>query len=104
MYSYKTHIHSIARRVLASGTVQGVGYRAALSERARELHIEGWCRNLPDGRVEAWLHGQPDAVEELLAWMRLGPPGAIVSDLNVEAQAVLEPMLRESVELFEIRK
>src|SRR3954465_4477520 len=104
MSSSKTRVQSVARRVLVSGSVQGGGYRASLSERARELNIEGWCRNLPDGRVEAWLHGQPTAVEELLTWMRQGPPGAPVSDVNVEIQAVLEPMLSESVELFEIRK
>jgi acylphosphatase len=104
MSSSKTRLHNVARRVLVSGTVQGVGYRASLSERARELNIEGWCRNLPDGRVEAWLNGQPEAVEELLTWMRQGPPGAAVETLDVEEQAVLEPLLRESVELFEIRK
>jgi acylphosphatase len=40
-------------------------------------------RNRPDGSVEAWLEGAPDAVEALLAWMRRGPAGARVTDITV---------------------
>jgi len=94
----------IARRVLVSGNVQGVGYRASLLEKARELNIEGWCRNTPEGQVEAWLQGPIDMVDNLLNWMQQGPPDAQVSHLEVEPQAILEPMLGESVELFQIRK
>jgi len=104
MSTPKTRVQMIARRVLVSGSVQGVGYRAALCEQARELHVEGWCRNTTDGRVEAWLQGPVDMVDNLLNWMQQGPSSAQVSQVDVESQAILEPMLGESVELFEIRK
>jgi acylphosphatase len=45
--------------------------------------LTGWCRNLPDGRVEACFEGDPAAVEEALAWCRDGPPSAIVTSVDV---------------------
>lgn len=104
MASSKASVETIARHVLVSGQVQGVGFRYALTEQARSLNIQGWCRNLPDGRVEAWLQGTPGAMAVILAWMHQGPPGSSVEQVAVENQAVLEPMLGESIQMFEIRK
>ncbi|MBL7249219.1 acylphosphatase [Alloalcanivorax sp. C16-2] len=73
----------IARQVTVRGRVQGVYYRASTQQRARHLGIAGWVRNLPDGRVEAWLEGGDEAVETLIAWMREGPEGADVTGLCV---------------------
>ena len=104
MASFKMSVETVVRRVLISGTVQGVGYRQSLAERARQLNIQGWCRNLPDGRVEAWVQGLPDAVADILAWMHKGPPNAVVEKVESEEQALLEPMLSETIQMFEIRK
>lgn len=104
MASSKTSVETIARRAVVSGKVQGVGYRHSLAERARQLNIQGWCRNLSDGRVEVWLQGTPDTVTELLAWLYKGPPEAAVQKVEIEHQAVLEPMLGESIQTFEIRE
>ncbi len=73
----------IARQAVVSGRVQGVYYRASTQQQARCLAVAGWVRNRPDGSVEAWLEGAPEAVEALLAWMRRGPEGARVTDLAV---------------------
>ena len=74
----------VARRVLVSGQVQGVGFRHHTKVRARELGLAGWVRNLPDGDVEAWLEGPEDAVESMIAWLRRGPPAARVDDVAVD--------------------
>jgi acylphosphatase len=100
----QTSVQPIARRALISGKVQGVGYRFALAAIARELNIMGWCRNLADGRVEAWLQGEPAAVEKVLDWLHQGPPQAVVENVEVENQAMLEPLLQENIQTFEIRK
>ena len=62
-----------------SGRVQGVGYRAAARTRARELGLDGWVRNLPDGRVEACAAGAPAALDQFAAWLAQGPTLAEVS-------------------------
>ena len=74
-------------RVTVSGRVQGVGFRWAITERARSRGVAGWARNQPDGTVEAVLEGPPEAVDALVAWIRRGPPGARVDDVTVEQEA-----------------
>ena len=67
------------RHVLVSGRVQGVGFRWAARAKGEELALAGWVRNLPDGRVEAWLEGEEQAVTAMLAWLRRGPTAARVT-------------------------
>jgi acylphosphatase len=45
--------------------------------------ISGWCRNLPDRKVEACFEGDPAAVERAVAWCRSGPPGALVTSVEI---------------------
>lgn len=74
----------VARHVHVSGRVQGVGFRWHTRAEARALGVRGWVKNLEDGRVEAWLEGPEAAVETLIAWLRRGPSGAYVEDVDVE--------------------
>jgi len=69
-------------RVLVSGRVQGVFFRASCAEQARRRGLAGWVRNLPDGRVEAAFEGEEAAVEALAAWCAEGPPGAHVAGVE----------------------
>jgi acylphosphatase len=57
----RAHVH-------VSGRVQGVYYRANTRDTARALGVDGWVRNLPDGRVEAVFEGPSDAVVEMIEW------------------------------------
>lgn len=70
--------------VFVSGTVQGVYYRANTRDTAREASVDGWVKNLDDGRVEAVFEGPADAVEEMIEWCHTGSPAADVE--NVEAE------------------
>jgi acylphosphatase len=74
-------------RVNVSGLVQGVFYRATCAERARELRLAGWIRNMSDGGVEAVFEGDPEAVEEAIAWCRRGPRSARVDSVEVVEEA-----------------
>ncbi len=69
-------------RLLISGRVQGVGYRAWLVTEARRLGVAGWVRNLVDGRVEALLLGEAARLERLAAACADGPDGAVVSRID----------------------
>jgi acylphosphatase len=59
-------------RVLISGQVQGVNFRAACARMAWQRGVTGWVRNLDDGRVEAVFEGPATAVQPLLDWARHG--------------------------------
>ena len=73
----------IRRRVVISGRVQGVGFRWSCRRMAEGRGLAGWCRNRPDGRVEACFEGDPTAVEWAVAWCRHGPPSALVTAVDV---------------------
>ena len=66
-----------------SGRVQGVYFRGACRAVARELGVRGWVRNRSDGTVELVAEGSRDAVGELIAWCRQGPPHADVWDVEI---------------------
>ena len=73
-------------RVVVRGSVQAVGFRATTRSRARSLDVAGWVRNNPDGTVEAELEGPPDRVDSMVDWLRHGPRGAQVDEIDVEAR------------------
>lgn len=70
-------------RVLISGKVQGVWFRAHTKEKADELGLTGWVRNLPDGRVEAVFEGDEVLVEEMIRWCHIGSPHSKVTKVEV---------------------
>ena len=72
-------------RVIASGRVQGVFYRATCARLARRLGLGGSVRNLPDGRVEAVFEGPERLVDEMVDWSGSGPDLALVERLEVLA-------------------
>ena len=73
----------VARRCFVSGRVQGVFYRASTRQKAIELGCAGYARNRPDGRVEALIVGEPEAVQALIDWLWKGPPAAHVTAIEV---------------------
>jgi acylphosphatase len=62
------------------GLVQGVGFRVAVARRA--FGVAGWARNLGDGGVEVVLEGEPEAVARIEAFVREGPSGARVDEVE----------------------
>jgi acylphosphatase len=77
----------MARLLRITGIVQGVGYRASFEMQARRLQLAGWVRNRIDGSVEALVHGNPEAVEQIIAWAWRGPAAAQVRGVAVSEVA-----------------
>jgi acylphosphatase len=73
-----------ARRYFVSGRVQGVGFRYFTQERAENLRLAGFVRNLRDGRVEAYAIGTDEQLGEFLQALQRGPRGAAVKTVTEE--------------------
>ncbi len=68
--------------LLVHGRVQGVFFRHATSEEARELGLSGWVRNLANGDVEIVAEGPRRELKILAAWAHQGPRLARVDDVQ----------------------
>ena len=83
----------VAFRLLITGRVQGVAYRASTRGEAGRLGLVGTVRNLPDGSVSAVVQGPAAVVQSLIGWCRTGPPSARVTSVEATSIAV-DPGLR----------
>ncbi len=81
-------------RIFIEGRVQGVFYRAFAKELAYRLSLNGWVKNLRDGRVEAIFEGEKRVVEQAIKECYTGPPGARVTKIEVQ----WEPYTKEEKE------
>lgn len=75
-------------RLTVSGRVQGVFYRDSCQTMAVAFGVKGWVRNLPDGSVQVVAEGDRDDVGQLVEWCRVGPPGAVVTDVQIVDEPV----------------
>ncbi len=69
--------------IFVSGRVQGVFFRQNTQKQAKRIGINGWVRNLPDGRVEAIFEGEKNKVEEMINWAKKGPFFACVDKIDI---------------------
>jgi acylphosphatase len=98
MHQPQSPLDTVQAHVFISGVVQGVGYRFSAQDMALLLKLNGWVRNLRDGRVEATFVGSPAQVDEMIRWCHHGPPAASVKEVIVE----YEPP--EKFQGFEVRR
>jgi acylphosphatase len=80
----------LAKRYFVSGMVQGVGFRFFTQAAAEKLHIQGFVRNLFDGRVEVFAMGAPQQHAEFRTMLERGPRFSSISEVQEEA-ATLDP-------------
>ncbi len=69
--------------LLITGRVQGVWFRESMRQEALKQGVNGWVRNLTDGKVESVVCGEAAPLERLLEWARKGPPLARVHSVQV---------------------
>lgn len=74
----------VARRLIVTGRVQGVGFRYFTRDAARLEGVRGTVRNLDNGRVEIEVEGDADAVLRFERAIRRGPAGSRVDDVMVD--------------------
>jgi acylphosphatase len=70
--------------LIIRGRVQGVGFRFAAYDEAKDLALAGWVRNLATGDVEIVAEGSRENLQMLAAWAHQGPPSARVTGVREE--------------------
>jgi acylphosphatase len=73
----------ICKKCFVSGRVQGVFYRGSAAQRARQLDVRGYARNLADGRVEVLACGVEEAVQTFVSWLWTGSSASKVTSVEV---------------------
>lgn len=82
-------IEIVRNHIIVTGNVQGVGYRKFVVAHALQLHLSGFCKNLPSGEVEVDVEGAPEKIQELIRHLQIGPPRGRVDQVIVSSP--LEP-------------
>jgi acylphosphatase len=77
----------VRSHVRVEGLVQGVYFRESTRRCAEAAGVAGWVRNLADGSLEAVFEGTADAVAEVVAFCRIGPPDARIDTVEVTPEA-----------------
>ena len=83
----------VSFKLVVSGEVQGVAFRASMRDLAEREGVKGWVRNRDDGAVEALVQGEEAQVERIIEWARVGPPGAHVASLESQRVEGYQPQV-----------
>ena len=84
-------------RLFIKGKVQGVFFRQALKVMAKKNNVNGWVRNLNDGRVEAILEGEDVDVSTIVEWAHAGSANARVEDIEIKNEKYAEEFTKFEV-------
>jgi acylphosphatase len=77
--------------ILISGDVHGVGFRQFVRHWARKIGgINGWVRNLDDGRVEVVMQGDQKKADQLIRLIKKGPPLSNVKNVTMQNEEMSE--------------
>jgi len=71
-------------KMIISGTVQGVFFRYFIKKEADALGLKGFARNLSDGKVEVFVEGRDETVNDMIARCRKGPANSNIKSLEYE--------------------
>ncbi|WP_455377593.1 acylphosphatase [Petrachloros mirabilis] len=74
----------VRARIVVSGRVQGVGYRAFAVRTATQRGLVGGVRNLDDGRVKLEAEGPKDSIHALIEDLKVGPPASRIKSIELE--------------------
>ena len=84
--------------IFVTGRVQGVFFRQSTRVMAIKNNVNGWVRNLDDGRVEIVAQGKEQDIDNLTNWCKTGPANSRVDEFELK-----EELIAEEFENFEVR-
>ena len=60
----------VRKHIFFYGRVQGVGFRYYAVQKASQLGLTGWVKNLYDGSVEMEVEGQEELIDQLIIFLQ----------------------------------
>ena len=84
--------------IFVTGRVQGVFFRQSTRVMAIKNNVNGWVRNLDDGRVEIVAQGETQDIDNLAHWCKTGPANSRVDQFELS-----EENISDEFENFEVR-
>lgn len=78
----------IAKHIQITGKVQGVFFRKSAKQKANELDIFGWVKNIVDNKVEIVAQGSEENINKFIIWCRQGPSNAEVKNIQIEEEEI----------------
>ena len=85
-------------QIIASGLVQGVGFRYFVYREAAALGLKGYVKNLYSGEVLTVVEGNKAFIEYLFQQIKIGPSHASVKKCIVEWE-----QFKDEFKSFEVR-
>ncbi|MBI2655021.1 acylphosphatase [Candidatus Woesearchaeota archaeon] len=82
--------------LIVSGRVQGVFFRAKVKDKAMELGLNGYAKNLENGDVEVIAEGDEDKINELIRFIKNNPGHSKVENIKISDK------MAENFKTFEI--
>ena len=70
--------------IVVHGRVQGVCFRYFIKEKAMDIGLNGYVRNLEGDKVEIVAEGTEEKIREIIKHARIGPPLARVLEINID--------------------
>jgi len=77
-------------KIVISGRVQGVFFRAFVQKEAISREVKGYAKNRKDGKLEIVLEGNNPAVDEVIELCKNGPDAAVIEGFDLEEQEYLK--------------
>jgi len=91
-------MNTVRAHLLISGIVQGVFFRHYTFEKAHQLGLSGWVKNLANGQVETIFEGPKDKIDEMIKWCHHGPPSAQVTKVDIKWETADGSLKRFAIE------
>jgi len=73
-------------RLYVEGAVQGIFYRNFVKENAEKYGVNGFVRNLEDGRIEVFLEGDGETVNKMIEICQQGPKHSQVKKITMKTE------------------
>ena len=72
--------------IFVTGRVQGVFFRQSTKVIAIKNNVNGWVRNLDDGRVEIVAEGEESNINSFTDWCKTGPANSRVDEFELSEE------------------